>query len=104
MVLAVGFLTFGPGELLLVLGLIVLLFGVDAAPRVARELGRWQTRLSQTSSDILRTIEIEQQGLSREQADFERARETHIRSVVTPANTSEPPVPDNVPSGDKPQG
>jgi Sec-independent protein translocase protein TatA len=103
---AVGFLGVGPGELALVLVLIVLLFGVERAPAVARALGRWQARFGAIRDDVLDTIDLEGAGITKEQAMHERAREAQMRQqraapeeLVT-EGTREP----RAPPGDKPPG
>ncbi|MHB8584417.1 MAG: hypothetical protein ACYDDF_01070 [Thermoplasmatota archaeon] len=95
MVMALAFLSVGPGEILLVLFLVVVLFGVDTAPKIAREIGRMQARLSRTTQQILQTIELEQLGISPEQHAQEQARELQMRANA-------PASPPAAPSQDAP--
>lgn len=114
MELVVGLFGVGAGEILLVVLLLLVLFGADRVPDLARALGRAQARFAAARNEVVHTLEIERAGLTREQVEFERARERQMaaQSVAerapgdTPADASHPGDGriEGAPPGDKPPG
>lgn len=109
MELVLGFLGMGTGELVLVLLLVLVLFGADRVPDLARALGRAQARFASARNEIVETLEIERAGMTREQVEADKLRESHMRAQVE-SDKSEGGIhpgdgqSERAPSGDKPPG
>jgi sec-independent protein translocase protein TatA len=82
-------LNLGPSEVLLVLVLLVLLFGVDRVPQLARSLGRFKGEMERARRQFERAVEDEEARALREQLEFERQREAQMRAQVQPALDAE---------------
>lgn len=78
-------LNLGPSEVLLVLVLLVLLFGVDRIPQLARSMGRFKGEMEKARRQFERAVEDEEARALREQLDFERQREAQMRAQAAPA-------------------
>lgn len=74
-------LNLGPTEILLLLVLLVLFFGVDRLPQMARSVGQMKARLEQTKHQFSQAMEDEEAKLLREQLEFERLREQQVASA-----------------------
>lgn len=86
-------LNLGPSEVLLVLVLLVLLFGVDRVPQLARSMGRFRGEMERARRQFERAIEDEEQKALREQLEFERQREAQIRAQQHAGHVA-PPTPE----------
>lgn len=86
-----AFLGLGTGEVILVLLLILVLFGADRVPDLARALGRAQARFNAAKSEVVETLEIERAGMTREQLAFERAREQQVRAAHAASGAEDAP-------------
>jgi sec-independent protein translocase protein TatA len=81
---ALAFLNLGPSEVALILVVLVVLFGADKLPELARRVGQAKAKLDAAKSQVVRAFEDEEQRASAEQADFERKREAYIRAMGDP--------------------
>lgn len=77
--LFVALLNLGPTELVLVLVLLLLLFGADKLPQMARSLGQARAKLESAQREVKSAIQTEEDALLAEQLKFEAAREEHMR-------------------------
>lgn len=80
----------GPSEILLLLLLLVVLFGADRLPQMARSLGQAKARLERTKDQFSRAVEDEEAKMLREQLEFERLREQQVASAGPTAYAAEP--------------
>lgn len=77
-----AFLNLGPGEMLLVLVLFLLLFGVQKAPEVARSLGRAKAELDRVQRGAAEALRTDDERALEKQLAFERMREEHVRQQL----------------------
>lgn len=77
---ALAFLNVGGEEILLVALLALAFFGVDKLPQAARALGRWRAKMQQQIDAVAREIETPEEREFRKQTEFERRRESQVRS------------------------
>lgn len=85
-----AFLNLGGGEIALVLVLLVLLFGVDKMPKMARALGRLRGELERAKGSVETALKTEEERALDEQLAFERQRERQVAEVsknATPAGS-----------------
>lgn len=68
----------GAPELLLVLVLLVVFFGVDKLPETARRLGRMKAQFDRLGRQWTAAIETEEDRMMREMLEFERVREQQV--------------------------
>ena len=76
----------GPGELLLVAIIGLLVLGPQRLPKVAAEIGKWVGRARRTASQLRRQLE----------------REIELSEIETPPRPSSPPEPPAPPSAATP--
>lgn len=74
-----AFLNLGGTELVLILVLVLLLFGADRLPAIARSLGRARSDMERARREVTAAFESEDDRQLSEQLMFERAREEHMR-------------------------
>lgn len=79
----------GSWEVVLVGLALLVFFGPEHAPQALRTLGRWQTRIRHTLSEIEETLDEETQGLTDEIREVERLApppEAETWSLADPAD------------------
>ena len=79
-----AFLNLGPSELVVLLLLFLLLFGVDKAPQIARSLGHARAEMQRAEAQVREALETDEERQTREQLDFERQREATIARTGPP--------------------
>jgi Sec-independent protein translocase protein TatA len=84
-----AFLNLGAGEISLVLILILLLFGVDKAPKVARALGRIRGELDRAKATVETALKTTEERELEEQLAFEEERERKVAEAVLPEDVEE---------------
>ncbi len=81
----------GSWEIVLVGLALLVFFGPEHAPQAIRTLGRWQTRIRHTLSEIEETLDEETQGLTDEIREVERLApppEAETWSLAEPRDTA----------------
>ena len=78
----------GPGELVLVAIIGLLVLGPQRLPKVAAEIGKWVGRARRTATQLRRQLE----------------REIEISEIEKPPPAPPPPPPRATPSGEVPPG
>ena len=73
-----AFLNLGATEIVLILVVIIVLFGADKAPQLARSLGNMRAKLDQTRAQFTDAIKTEEELAFDEQISFEKERERKI--------------------------
>lgn len=86
-------LNLGTSEILLLLVLMVLLFGVDRLPQLARSLGRAKAQFDGARRQLSLEMETEKERQLREQLSFERQREQQVASQQSGGGHVAPPEP-----------
>lgn len=75
-----AFLNLGPSELALILILLLVFFGADKVPELARSLGRAKAELDKAQKEVSTALKSQDERQLEEQLAFERMREAHIRA------------------------
>lgn len=73
-----AFLNLGATEIILILVVIIVLFGADKAPQLARSLGNMRAKLDHTRAQFTEAIKNEEELAFDEQIAFEKERERKI--------------------------
>ena len=73
-----GFLNLGASEIVLILLVLLVLFGADKAPQLARTLGRARAQLDQAKGQFTEAIKSAEERAWDEQVAFETERERKI--------------------------
>lgn len=76
------FLGIGPSELVLIVLVFLMFFGVDRIPDLARRVGKMRAQFDSARRDIQRELKTEEQRAEEEAAAFERVRERHVRASL----------------------
>jgi sec-independent protein translocase protein TatA len=79
-----AFLNLGPSEVALILVLLVLLFGAERIPELARRVGQAKAQLDSAQKQIAETFQDEDEKALAAQLDFERKREAHMAAMGEP--------------------
>lgn len=83
---ALAFLNLGASEMVLILVVLLLLFGADKAPQLARSLGKARARLDQARVQFTEAVKTAEEKAWDSQLDFERERERKIAEASPPEN------------------
>ena len=78
-------LNLGPSEIALVLVLLVVLFGADKLPQLARRVGQAKAQLDAAKNQVAQAFEDPDERSAAQQAEFERKREAYIRAMGDPS-------------------
>lgn len=78
-----AFLNLGVSEVLLILLVLLVLFGADKAPQLARSLGQARAKLDAAKDQFTDAIKSEEERAWDEQVAFERERERKIAEANT---------------------
>lgn len=73
-----AFLNLGVSEVLLILLVLLVLFGADKAPQLARSLGQARAKLDAAKEQFAEAIKTEEERVWDEQVAFEHERERKI--------------------------
>lgn len=73
-----AFLNLGVSEVLLILLVLLVLFGADKAPQLARSLGQARAKLDAAKGQFAEAIKTEEERAWDEQVAFERERERQV--------------------------
>lgn len=76
-----AFLNLGPSEVALILVLLVVLFGADKAPELARRVGAMKAQLDSARSQVVDAFTTPQDKADDKMAAFEAKRERYIRAM-----------------------
>lgn len=80
-----GFLNLGASEMILILLVLLLLFGADKAPQLARSLGKARAQLDHARGQITDALRTDDERAFEAQTEFERERERKIaEAALTP--------------------
>lgn len=79
---ALAFLNLGAPEILLVGLLLLLFFGADKLPQMARSIGRAKAELEKTQRSVSEALKNEEEKALDEQLAFERERERQVADSV----------------------
>ena len=82
-----AFLNLGASEIVLILLVLLLLFGADKAPQLARSIGRARAKLDQARGQLTEAIKTDEERAWDGQVAFERERERKIAESATPPET-----------------
>lgn len=74
-----AFLNLGGGEMLLLLVLFLVLFGVEKAPDLARGLGRARAELDHAQRQLTSALRSDDERSLVQQLAFEEERDRHVR-------------------------
>ncbi|MEA3200189.1 MAG: hypothetical protein QOE90_1617 [Thermoplasmata archaeon] len=74
-------LNLGPSEVALILVLLVVLFGADKAPELARRVGAMKAQLDSARGQVVEAFTTPQDRADDRQAEFEAKRERYIRAM-----------------------
>lgn len=77
-----AFLNLGASEIALILLVLLLLFGADKAPQLARSLGRARAQLDHTRAQFTEAIKTEEERAWDTQVAFEHERERKIAEAA----------------------
>jgi Sec-independent protein translocase protein TatA len=88
-VTSLAFLNLGASEIALVLLLMLLFFGVDKAPQMARALGRLRGELDRAKGQVEAALKTEDERAYDAQLEFERERERKIAEAQAEAHADE---------------
>jgi TatA/E family protein of Tat protein translocase len=77
-----AFLNLGASEIILILLVLLLLFGADKAPALARSLGRARAKLDSAKGQFTQAIRTEEERAWDEQLAFERERERKMAEAA----------------------
>lgn len=73
-----AFLNLGTSEVLLILLVVLIFFGADKAPQLARSLGKARAQLDQTREQFTQALRTEEELAWDSQLAFEKERERKI--------------------------
>jgi Sec-independent protein translocase protein TatA len=76
-----AFLNLGPSEVALILVLLVVLFGADKAPALARRVGAMKAQLDSARSQVVDAFTTPQDRQDENLAAFEAKRERYVRAM-----------------------
>lgn len=76
-----AFLNLGASEIVLILLVLLILFGADKAPQLARSLGQARAKLDQARGQFTEAMKTTEEKALDEQFAFERERERKIREA-----------------------
>lgn len=76
------FLGIGPSEVVLVVLVFLVFFGVDRIPDIARRLGKLRAQFDSARREIQRELKTEEQRAQEEADAFERVRERQVRASL----------------------
>lgn len=82
MVTTLAFLNLGAAEIVLILALLLLLFGADKLPQMARSLGRARAELDKTQRAVTEALKTEEERAWDEQLAFEKERERKVAEMA----------------------
>lgn len=77
-----AFLNLGASEIALILLLLLLLFGADKLPELARSVGRARAQLESAKSQVTDALKTEEEKARDGQFTFERERERKIKEAA----------------------
>jgi sec-independent protein translocase protein TatA len=77
-----AFLNLGASEMILILVLLLLLFGADKAPQLARSLGKARSELERAKGQFNEALKTEEDRAWDEQLAFEKERERKIAEAA----------------------
>lgn len=76
-----AFLNLGASEIVLILLVLLILFGADKAPELARSLGSARAKMDHARERFASAIRTEEERALDEQLAFERERERKVREA-----------------------
>lgn len=76
------FLGIGPTEVVLIVLVFLMFFGVDRIPDIARRIGKMRAQFDNARREVARELKTEEQRADEEAVAFERMRERQIRSTL----------------------
>lgn len=76
-----AFLNLGPSEVALILVLLVVLFGADKLPQLARRVGQAKAQLDAARHQVTDAFQDEDARAAEQAAAFEAKREQYIRAM-----------------------
>jgi len=79
-----AFLNLGASEIVLILLVILILFGADKAPQLARSLGSARAKLDRARDQFSQAIKTEEERAWDAQLAFEAERERKVREAMRP--------------------
>ncbi len=76
-----NFLSFGGGEIILVFLAVLLLFGADKIPELARMLGKGMNEFKKATDDLKREFNEETKDFQDDIKDSRRELDEHVREI-----------------------
>lgn len=80
--MVLAFLNLGTSEVLLILLLVLVLFGADKAPQLARGIGKARSQMEQVRGQFTEALKTEDERAWEEQLAFERERERQVAAAA----------------------
>jgi sec-independent protein translocase protein TatA len=77
-------LNLGPSEVALILVLLVLLFGAEKLPELARRAGQAKARLDGVTKQVAESFQTDDEKALADQLAFEKKREAHMAAMGEP--------------------
>lgn len=77
-----AFLNLGASEVILILVVLLVLFGADKAPQLARSLGKARAQMDQVRGQFSEALKTDEERAWDEQLAFERERERQVAASV----------------------
>jgi len=81
LVISLAFLNLGASEIILILLVVLILFGADKAPQLARSLGNARAKLDHAKGQFTDAMKTEEERAWDEQLQFERERERKVQET-----------------------
>lgn len=82
-----GFLNLGASEVILILLVLLVLFGADKAPQLARSIGKARAQMDQVRGQFTDALRTEEGRAWEEQLAFERERDRQVATSVVQERT-----------------
>lgn len=73
-----GFLNLGASEIILILLVLLVLFGADKAPQLARSIGKARAQMDNVRGQFTEALKSEEERAWDDQVAFERERERQV--------------------------
>lgn len=87
------FLGIGPGELLLILIVALIIFGPNKIPEIARTLGRTLRAIRKASAELTTTVTRELEATKNEPLPPPPKEESQAKAAKAPVTVSQPETP-----------